>query len=83
MTAQVKDFVRVCQSIVPRLAETLAGMGGHLECNRCRRVQPLGDVGAKLSGGWPLCHRQTMTWVTARQLAERKAKARSDRRDRA
>lgn len=53
-----------------RIADDLAGFGGILRCLTCGTEQPLGDVGAKLSHGWPKCHGATMRWVTARELAE-------------
>ena len=70
--------IKIAQGIVPKLADTLAAMGGHLECTDCGRIEALGDVGSKLSGGWPVCCRYTMQWVTARQLAERAAEKASE-----
>lgn len=70
----MERVLEVTRGLIPALSETLSSFGGHLECTDCGRVTPLGDVGAKLKGGWPKCCRHTMTWVTARQLAERKSR---------
>jgi hypothetical protein len=64
--------ITATQRIIPSLAKTLAGFGDILECQTCKRTRPLGDIGAKLRGGWPECHGQTMCWVTEQQLEQRK-----------
>lgn len=48
----------------------LSGFGGLLRCTVCGHEQQLGDIGAKLAGGWPKCCGYTMRWWTARQLVE-------------
>lgn len=54
--------------------EDLKKIGGRLECVMCGRLEPLGDPAARVMGaGWPTCCGYTMTWVTERQLRERKA----------
>lgn len=53
------------------LGKALQGFGGHLECEVCGRVNPLGDVGYHMTYGWPYCCRVVMRWVTARELAAR------------
>jgi hypothetical protein len=56
--------------------EELRNFGGHLECNTCGAVKPLGDPKARVQGeGWPKCCGYTMTWWTARLLAQAKAAA--------
>lgn len=64
-------YLRRATKLIPKLADTLASFGGHLECTNCGRVEALGDVRSHLSGGWPVCCRYTMRWVTARELALR------------
>jgi hypothetical protein len=49
-----------------KVADSLQGFGGHLECTVCNATQPLGSVSTKLASGWPKCHGYTMTWITAR-----------------
>lgn len=51
------------------IAKDLSKLGGLLRCNTCEFEQPLGNVGEKLSMGWPKHCGYTMTWVTARELA--------------
>jgi hypothetical protein len=48
----------------------LDGMGGVLRCDRCKRERPMRGARNYLRKGWPECCGYTMTWVTARQLAE-------------
>jgi hypothetical protein len=50
------------------LGEELKGFGGHLECTVCGHKRPLGNFGAKLSNGWPMCCGSTMRWFTRKEL---------------
>lgn len=52
------------------LGAELDAMGGVLRCDRCGTEEPMKGAGAYLRSGWPRCCGYTMTWVTARQLAE-------------
>jgi hypothetical protein len=52
------------------IAAKLEPLGGVLRCRRCGRECELGDIATKLRHGWPVCHGETMEWVTASQLAE-------------
>jgi hypothetical protein len=52
------------------LGEELKGFGGHLECTVCGMKRPLGNVGNKLSNGWPMCCGLTMQWYTRRELQQ-------------
>lgn len=46
-----------------------SGIGGLLRCTVCLREEPLGDVGARTTGGgWPRCCGYTMRWLTQREL---------------
>jgi hypothetical protein len=56
-----------------QLGGALSGFGGELRCMTCGRVSPLGDVGDRLTNGWPKCCGYTMRWVTARQMAKERA----------
>lgn len=51
------------------VAGDLALFGGVLRCGTCGAEQPLGDVAAYLSRGWPQHCGATMTWVTLKLLA--------------
>jgi hypothetical protein len=47
----------------------LSGFGGVLRCETCRRIEPLGDPGQRVtSTGWPKCCGYTMRWWTQRQI---------------
>ena len=66
------DFLKRALAVPAKVAADLAVAGGILRCGTCGTEQPLGDVGAHLSHGWPRCCGLTMTWVTRKiLLAER------------
>lgn len=50
--------------IQQKIGDELQGFGGHLKCNTCRHTQELGNVGNKISNGWPQHCGYTMTWIT-------------------
>jgi hypothetical protein len=51
------------------VGEELAGFGGYLRCESCRRREPLGNPGRRVLGeGWPKCCGYTMRWWTQRQI---------------
>jgi hypothetical protein len=50
------------------IANDLQGFGGFLRCETCGDARPLGDVGAKLTNGWPKHCGYTMRWWTQRQI---------------
>jgi hypothetical protein len=52
------------------LGAEMDAMGGVLRCERCKREMPMQGATGYLRKGWPECCGYTMTWVTARQLAE-------------
>lgn len=51
------------------IAESLVGIGGHLECMECGHTQPLdgGAMAERITHGWPKHCGNTMRWITARQ----------------
>ena len=59
--------------IIKGVATDLQKHGGHLECTVCEHNQELGDVSENLSKGWPMHCNLTMSWITAKQEAERAA----------
>lgn len=52
------------ESIHGKVADDLKHFGGHLECLRCGKIKPLGDISDKLKNGWPKCCGYTMRWIT-------------------
>lgn len=48
------------------LGAEMAGLGGVLRCDRCKREMPMRGAAGYLRSGWPECCGYTMTWVTAR-----------------
>ncbi len=50
------------------LANKLKSFGGKLVCETCGAEKPLGNIGNRLSGGWPKCCGYTMRWVTDNEL---------------
>ena len=58
------------QAIHINIADSLVGLGGHLECTVCGHTQGLGAIGGHLATGWPKHCGYTMTWKTARQLPQ-------------
>lgn len=70
------DPFRRTDGIHTVIASNLTGFGGILRCTKCGGEQPVGNIGGiadSLASGWPECCGYTMTWMTARQLAEEKA----------
>lgn len=58
----------------------LQRMGGVLRCKKDKTHQiPLGDVESYRRTGWPVCCEQTMTMVTAAELAEEERRLRRRR----
>jgi hypothetical protein len=60
--------------IASSIGSELQGFGGHLECTVCGHKAPLGNVGRRLSVGWPKCCGYTMRWWTNRELATREGR---------
>jgi hypothetical protein len=51
------------------ISGALDGFGGYLRCETCRRCEPLGNPGRRVTGeGWPKCCGYTMRWWTQRQI---------------
>ena len=71
-----KEVAAFAKTIHANIAADLCPDGaGELRCGKCGRVQSMTQqhVARYLRSGWPKCHGQTMTWVTARQLAAESA----------
>lgn len=52
------------------IGEELDGMGGYLECSKCKSSKPLGITEEKLLHGWDKCCGYTMTWITRKMIDE-------------
>lgn len=57
-------------TVLKRMAEGMPPLS-HLECLECGRREEVGDVSAKLSSGWPVCHGYTMRLFTQAEQATR------------
>lgn len=62
------DIVRRSRAVGGAIAENLQGFGGILRCETCGHKKLLGNVGNKLTNGWPKHCGYTMRWWTQRQI---------------
>lgn len=67
---EIRDYVGKLASLPAAIGADLTVFGGILRCSACSGEQPLGEVGDRIAYGWPKCCGLTMTWVTAKELAE-------------
>lgn len=54
-----------------KIGGELARLGGVLRCRACGAERALSSptqIGGYLDSGWPMCHGETMEWLTQRQL---------------
>ena len=54
-----------------KVAGSLTGFGGRLECRKCGHRQRVGNkekIANHLLHGWPECCGEVMEWITASQL---------------
>lgn len=57
------------EALKAKLSDALGGFGGFLRCESCGAERPLGDPGARVTGGgWPKHCGYTMRWWTQRQI---------------
>jgi hypothetical protein len=68
MKQAMAEYLKRAAGLHAKIGADLASHGGILRCETCTATRPLGDVGAKLRSGWPMCCGLTMRWVTQREL---------------
>jgi hypothetical protein len=66
---ELPEIITRATGLSADLAADMAVAGGILRCGACGSEQPVGDIAANLTTGWPRCHGLTMTWVTLKLLA--------------
>lgn len=60
--------MRTGNEIAASIAESVNGFGGHLRCEVCGTMAPLGRASGKVLNGWPKCCGYTMRWWTQSEL---------------